>query len=177
MRYPDSGGNQTEYLPHGGSFNQACKAGELDIVKAMVERTQADMEARDWSDWTHCTGRQTMVTSMWCCSCASRALTRRRGIGWAGHHCTWQHSMIALLWCCTSKGWSDGMRNEPLPLLTDSWMDRDMILFVIVIGVFRVHDITNTIRHVILYTNYICVFKNTRLSAREPPLPLQKMQD
>ena len=31
-----SSGNQTKYLSHSGSFIQACQAGEMDIVKAMV---------------------------------------------------------------------------------------------------------------------------------------------
>ena len=47
LREPKSSGNQTKYLPHSGSFLQACQAGELDTVNAMVERTQVDLEARD----------------------------------------------------------------------------------------------------------------------------------
>jgi len=47
LRDPESSGNQTEYLYHGDSFLQVCKEGELDIVKAMVERTQVELEARD----------------------------------------------------------------------------------------------------------------------------------
>ena len=52
MRDPKSSGNQTKYLCHGGSFLQAFGAGELNIVKAMVERTQVDLEATDESGWT-----------------------------------------------------------------------------------------------------------------------------
>jgi len=44
---PKSSGNQSKDLSHGDSFVQACQAGEFEIVKAMVERTQVDMEARD----------------------------------------------------------------------------------------------------------------------------------
>jgi len=47
LRDPESGGNQTEYLSRSEIFIQACKAGELDIVKAVVERTQVDIEARN----------------------------------------------------------------------------------------------------------------------------------
>ena len=32
---------------HGDSFIQACKAGELEIVKAMVERTQVELDTRN----------------------------------------------------------------------------------------------------------------------------------
>jgi len=39
LRYPKGSGYQTEYLSHGGSFVQACQAGELDIEKVIVERT------------------------------------------------------------------------------------------------------------------------------------------
>jgi len=46
LRDPESSGNQTKYSSYGGSFNQVCTTGELDIVKAMVERTQVDLEAR-----------------------------------------------------------------------------------------------------------------------------------
>ena len=46
LRNPKSSGNQTEYLSHGGSFLQACEAGELDIVKAVDERTQVSLETR-----------------------------------------------------------------------------------------------------------------------------------
>ena len=50
LRDPLSRDNQTKYLAHGGSFHQACRAGELDIVKAIVERTQVDMEATgEWN--------------------------------------------------------------------------------------------------------------------------------
>ena len=39
LRDPKSRGNQTKYLSHGGSFIQACNAGELGIAEATVERT------------------------------------------------------------------------------------------------------------------------------------------
>ena len=52
LRDLKSSGNQAEYVSHGGSFVQACKAGELDIVKAIVERTQVDMKARGFGDRT-----------------------------------------------------------------------------------------------------------------------------
>jgi len=48
-----SNGTQTKYLSHGSSFLQVCKTGELEIVKAMVERTQVDLEERGGEDdWT-----------------------------------------------------------------------------------------------------------------------------
>ena len=47
LRDPRSGGKQTKYVSHGGSFLQACQAGELEIMRAMVERKQVDVEARD----------------------------------------------------------------------------------------------------------------------------------
>ena len=46
-RYPESKAILPKYLSHGDIFIQACQAGELDIVKAMVERTQVELEARD----------------------------------------------------------------------------------------------------------------------------------
>jgi len=52
LRDPLSSGNQTKYLSHSGSFIRACEAGEFDIVKAMVEKTQVDIEARDGRGWT-----------------------------------------------------------------------------------------------------------------------------
>jgi len=52
LRYLESTDIQPKYLSHGGSFIQVCKAGDLDIVKAMIERTQVDMEAKDEYDIT-----------------------------------------------------------------------------------------------------------------------------
>jgi len=49
---PKSSGNQPEYLSHGGRFIKAYEAGELEIVKAMVERAQGELEATDESGWT-----------------------------------------------------------------------------------------------------------------------------
>ena len=46
FRDPESIGNKNKYLSHGDSFVNVCKAGELEIVKAMVERTPVDLEAR-----------------------------------------------------------------------------------------------------------------------------------
>ena len=34
-------------LTHNGSFIHVCKRGDLDIVRAMVERTQVDLEEKD----------------------------------------------------------------------------------------------------------------------------------
>ena len=46
----------TEYFDyltgHNGSFIQVCSDGDLDIVKAMVERTQVHLEARDVEGYT-----------------------------------------------------------------------------------------------------------------------------
>ena len=33
-------------LSRNGSFSQACKGGDMDIVKAMVERTDVDLETK-----------------------------------------------------------------------------------------------------------------------------------
>jgi len=52
LRYPESTGNETEYFCYGDGFIQACKAEELDIVKAVVERTRMDLEAKDARDLT-----------------------------------------------------------------------------------------------------------------------------
>ena len=46
MRYPLSRGNQIKYMSHNESFVKVRKEGELDILKAMVERTQVDLESR-----------------------------------------------------------------------------------------------------------------------------------
>jgi len=46
LRDPESSGNQTVDLSHGDSFLQVCKEGELGIVKAVVERTKVELEAR-----------------------------------------------------------------------------------------------------------------------------------
>ena len=43
---PESAGTETEYLSHGDSVFEVCQTGELDIVKAVVERTQVELEAR-----------------------------------------------------------------------------------------------------------------------------------
>jgi len=146
LRDPKSGGNQTEYLSHGGSFLQAREAGELEIVKTMVYRTQVDMEARDRSGSTplhwaartrhlpvvqylcergadkqardggighHCIRQQIRATSLWCSTCASKGLTRRRGIMVTRHNCTVQHKRVTSLWCstCASRGlaWRRGV--------------------------------------------------------------------
>ena len=47
LRDPESSGNHTEYLSHGHSFMQTCKAGELDYVKGVEESSQVDLEASD----------------------------------------------------------------------------------------------------------------------------------
>jgi len=47
-----SSGNKNKYLSHSDSSNQAWEAGELEIVKAMVERTPMDVEARSLSGLT-----------------------------------------------------------------------------------------------------------------------------
>ena len=39
---------KSEYVSHDNIFLQVCKDGELDVVKAMVERTQVDLEAREY---------------------------------------------------------------------------------------------------------------------------------
>jgi len=79
LRDPWSSGNETKYLSHGGNVFQARRAGEPDIVKAMVERTQMNFGARD-NKCCHCTMQQRMITSLWCNICVSRELPRRRGL-------------------------------------------------------------------------------------------------
>jgi len=37
--------NQTKYLAHGGSCIEVGKAEEMEIARAMVERTQVELEA------------------------------------------------------------------------------------------------------------------------------------
>ena len=39
-------------MSHTRSFMETCKSGDLDIVKAMVERTQVDLEAKVHFVWT-----------------------------------------------------------------------------------------------------------------------------
>jgi len=46
LRDPESKVTEPKNLSHFGSLFQVCQAGEVDIVKAMVERTQVDTEAR-----------------------------------------------------------------------------------------------------------------------------------
>ena len=46
------GKDKHKSLTHDESFAKVCKDGHLDIVRAMVERTQVDLEARDDSDRT-----------------------------------------------------------------------------------------------------------------------------
>ncbi len=46
------GKDKHESLSHSESFAKACQDGDLDIVRAMVERTQVDLEARDENGWT-----------------------------------------------------------------------------------------------------------------------------
>jgi len=76
--YPKRSGKQTKYLSH---VIQACQAGELDIVTAMVERTQVDLDARGAYDWTALhlaaiNGDLAVVQYH-----ASRALRKMRGVG------------------------------------------------------------------------------------------------
>ena len=44
---PYGPGGATKTLTHNESFASVCREGDLDIVRAMVERTQVDLEARD----------------------------------------------------------------------------------------------------------------------------------
>ena len=119
-----------KYMSHHESFVEVCKEGELDIVKAMVERTQvnllevmgsggssplhmaaadgqlpvvqylceqgADKDARGEDDKT-----PLYKAAAVCSTCVSRGLIRRRGMIVVGHHCTWQNSMVTSLWCST----------------------------------------------------------------------------
>jgi len=44
LRDPKSSGNQTKYLAYSDCFLRVCEEGELDIVKAMVERTEVKLD-------------------------------------------------------------------------------------------------------------------------------------
>jgi len=63
---------------HNESFIYICNEGELDIAKAMMERTQVDLEVTWGVD-----GKTPLHTAaekghfLWCSTCASRGLTRR----------------------------------------------------------------------------------------------------
>ena len=50
LRHPGSEYVETDYLSHNNSFGIVCGDGELDIVKAMVERAEVDLEVRDNED-------------------------------------------------------------------------------------------------------------------------------
>ena len=52
LRYPGDKAIEPIYIFHGVSFLQVCEAGDMGIVKAMVERTHVDLEARDNEDGT-----------------------------------------------------------------------------------------------------------------------------
>jgi len=52
LRYPSSADTKPIYMPHTRSLFQVCKDGDVGIMKAMVERTQVDLEARDEDDST-----------------------------------------------------------------------------------------------------------------------------
>ena len=106
LRDPESSGNQTKYVSYGGSFLKACKARELDIVRLWWrERENACGSGwrRGMSMVHHCTVQQTTVTSLRCSTCASRVLTRRRGLSMTGHHCPGHQRMTISLWYATLK--------------------------------------------------------------------------
>ena len=46
LRHPNNGDSQNKRLSHDRSFIRACQAGELELVKAVVERSQVGLEAR-----------------------------------------------------------------------------------------------------------------------------------
>ena len=46
-RDPESKSIETKYVSNSGNFIQACKAGELDTMKNLVERTPVELEATD----------------------------------------------------------------------------------------------------------------------------------
>ena len=98
LRYPSGTAVKARYLSHIDNFHAVCKDGELDIVKAMVERTQVDLEARGRYDRTHCTWQHARVSSLGCTICVSRGLARRRGMRVIRHHYTRQHIMVTSVW-------------------------------------------------------------------------------
>ena len=52
LREPVAEGIQYKFIFHDGTFVQVCKDGDMDIVRAMVERTLVDMEGRSTNDET-----------------------------------------------------------------------------------------------------------------------------
>ena len=47
LKDPESHVEKTKcYLSHNSSFSIVCRYGELDVVKAIVERTMVDLEVR-----------------------------------------------------------------------------------------------------------------------------------
>ena len=44
---PTSESAKPKHLPHDESFCEVCEEGHVDIVRAMVERTQVELEAKD----------------------------------------------------------------------------------------------------------------------------------
>ena len=44
--------NKHQTFTHSESFTKVCREGDLDIVRAIVERTQMDLEARNEDDYT-----------------------------------------------------------------------------------------------------------------------------
>jgi len=106
LRDPLSRRNQTKYVSQVGSFIEACQPGELDSVKAMVDRTLVDLEAGDSENgWTPlhwaAENRHLPVVQYLC----EQGVTKRRGVGLvarrtvATRHCTVQHSRVTSLWC------------------------------------------------------------------------------
>ena len=62
----------------------------------------------------HCTGQRRRATSLWCSTCVSRGVSRRRGTMMAGHHSIWLQTVATFLWYSTYAPWCDwrclGMR-------------------------------------------------------------------
>ena len=98
-REPKSGGNQTKYVSHGGGFLRACQSGKLEIVKAVVEKTQVELDARNEFDmtpllWTARTGHLRVVLYL----CEQGGVKEARGWnGMASLHLAASYDFLLML--------------------------------------------------------------------------------